>query len=256
VGQPTGKFGWIDVAVPDQEAGKKFYTQLFGWEARDDALPQGGSYTTFHKGGKLIAGLGTTQPGMPAAWTSYVMVDSADQTVANVEGLGGKVLMPAMDVMDAGRMAILADPTGAAFGIWQPRTHTGADLVDEHGALTWNELATRGVDKAMPFYAGLFGWEWKEQDMGGGNMYHEAHVGDSQAAGAMDMGPQWPAEVPAHWDVYIQVDKLGPAVQKLKKLGGKVLTEEVVDVPGVGQIHMVADPGGATFYMMETAQRS
>jgi predicted enzyme related to lactoylglutathione lyase len=255
VGQPAGKFGWIDVAVPDQEVGKKFYTDLFGWEAKDEPLPDGASYTMFHKGGKLIAGLGTTQQGMPPAWTSYVMVDSADEAISKVGGLGGRVLMPAMDVMDAGRMAILADPTGAVFGIWQSGAHKGADLLDQHGALTWMELATRGVDKALPFYTGLFGWEWKEQDMGG-NMYHTAHLGESQTSGAMEMGPQWPAEVPPHWDVYIQVDKLDSAVKKLKKLGGKVLTEQVVDVPGVGRLHMVADPGGATFYMMEPARQS
>jgi len=118
------------------------------------------------------------------------------------------------------------------------------------------EIPVDDAARAREFYGSCFDWELNEADMGGGNMYHIAHLGESQISGAMDMGPQWPAEVPPHWDVYIWVDKLDSSVKDLKKLGGKVLTEQAVEVPGVGRLHMVADPGGATFYMMEPVRKS
>ena len=144
---PRDTFGWVDLASTDQEAAKKFYSELFEWEAQDGPLPDGGYYTNFTKDGKAVAGLGATMAeGMPSMWSSYVLVDSADEKTKAAKEAGGQVFMEPMDVMEFGRMAFLADPSGAAFGLWEPKTHKGAEMYGDHGSLAWNELATRDLD--------------------------------------------------------------------------------------------------------------
>jgi predicted enzyme related to lactoylglutathione lyase len=244
--QTPGKFGWIDLGTTDTEAGKKFYTKLFGWKADSQPVPEGGTYTLFTKGGKMVAGLGDAQQGMPPMWSSYVIVDDADAVEAKAKELGGQVLMGAIDVMDTGRMAIIADPTGAVFGVWQPKTHKGAEVFNEHGSLTWNELSTKGLDKAKSFYEKLFGWNWQAF----GDSYFVANVDGQPTAGAQEMGSSWPEGTPPHWDVYLHVDDPDAAAAQVKKLGGKVLTD-AIDAPGAGRFYMVQDPAGAMFYIMK-----
>ena len=256
MGNPQGVFGWVDLGTTDQKAAKKFYGSLFGWKYNDEALPEGGSYSMAHRDGKQIAGIGTAQEGMPPVWSSYIMVDSVDKATDQVTGLGGKVLMPPMDVLDSGRMAFVTDPTGAAVGLWQSRKRGGAELFDAPGAVTWNELATRGVDKALPFYEGLFGWSWKAME-GSPTPYHMASMASVErpVAGAMEMNEVWPVEFPPHWDVYFSVKDADKSVAKVEKLGGKNLAGPI-DVPKVGRMYMIADPQGATLYIMHAEPQS
>ncbi|MGI8518179.1 MAG: VOC family protein [Acidimicrobiia bacterium] len=252
---PRDTFGWVDLASTDQEAAKKFYSELFDWEAQDGPLPDGGYYTNFTKDGKAVAGLGATMAeGMPSMWSSYVLVDSADEKTKAAKEAGGQVFMEPMDVMEFGRMAFLADPSGAAFGLWEPKTHKGAEMYGDHGSLVWNELATRDLEAARPFYEKFFGWEWESMDMGEGNMYHLGGVGEDKRAGGLHMGEMWPAEVPAHWDVYFAVDEHEAAAKKAVELGATDMSG-VIDVPMAGLMHYLQDPTGAFFYILQPAPR-
>lgn len=250
--QTSGRFGWVDVGVRDGAAGKKFYEGLFGWKGQGMPIPgQAGTYTMFAKDGRMVAALGPNQGGMPPAWTSYVLVDDADALAAEAKHLGGQVLMEPQDILDTGRIAVIADPTGAVFGLWQPGTHKGAEVFGEHGSLSWNELVTKGVDKAKPFYESLFGWKW-EQFGEGEPAYFVAKADGQNAAGAQEMGESWPEGVPPHWDVYFEVDDADAAASRVKELGGNVLSE-AIEAPGVGRFYMVNDPAGAMFYLMQSA---
>ena len=159
---------WVDLATPDLEAAVEFYGPLFGWEMPElPKLEQMGGYRRAKKGGKDVAGMmPLMQEGQPPAWSTYVSVADADATAAAVKENGGSVISEPMDVMELGRMAIFADPTGAVFGIWQPGTFAGAELVNEPGALAWNELNTRDPSAAKAFYGAVFGWGSRDNDMG------------------------------------------------------------------------------------------
>lgn len=248
---PRDQFGWVDLASTDQESAKRFYSELFDWESRDDPLPDGGYYTNFSKDGKAVAGLGSTMgEGMPSMWSSYVLVDSADETTKAATEAGGRVLMEPMDVMEFGRMALIADPSGAVFGLWEPKNHGGAEMYGDHGSLVWNELATRDLEKARPFYEKALGWSWSSMDMGGGSTYYLGGVGTDKRAGGIDMGEMWPAEVPAHWDVYFAVDDHEAAAKKAVELGATDMSG-ATEVPNAGTMHYLADPTGAFFYILQ-----
>lgn len=159
---PDGVFCWVDLITPDQNGAKAFYTALFGWEADDRPIDVGGTYTMLQLEGKNVAGLGEMQPemksqGMPAFWTSYVKHDDVDSIAAKISEAGGNLMFPPMNVMDSGRMTTAMDVTGAAFGVWQPQEHIGAQLVNIPNALVWNELQSRQPDEAKAFYESVFG---------------------------------------------------------------------------------------------------
>lgn len=252
--QTSGRFGWVDVGVPDATVGKRFYEGLFGWKGEDMPIPgDAGTYTMFSMDGKVVAALGPNQGGMPPAWRSYVIVDDADVLAARAKEFGGKVLMEPQDILDTGRIAMLADPTGSVLGLWQPGTHKGAEVIGEPGSVAWNELVTKGLEEAKAFYEKLFGWKW-EQFGETDAPYFLAKADGQSAAGAMEMGPDWPEGVPSHWDVYFEVDDADAAAERVKKLGGKVLSDPI-EAPGVGRFYMVSDPAGAMFYLMKSASQ-
>jgi predicted enzyme related to lactoylglutathione lyase len=198
--------------------------------------------------GKPVAGMmPLMQEGQPPAWSTYVAVEDAEATAGKVRDSGGQVMAEPMDVMDLGRMAIFADPSGAVFGIWQAGTFPGAGFVNESGAVLWNELNTRDPDAAKDFYTGVFGWETR--DFGGGDPpYLTVHPGGAErgVGGIMDMRGRVPDEVPAHWMVYFAVDDVDASAAKVKELGGAV-TLEPTDIPQVGRVAIVHDPHGAHF---------
>ncbi len=164
----NGVPSWVDMGSPDLAKAKQFYGALFGWNT-PDGPPEAGGYSVCDLGGKTVAGLGPKMdPNMPTVWMTYVNVDSVDDTITKITANGGTVLAPAMDVMEAGRMAIFADPLGAVIGLWQPNQHTGAQLVNEPGTLCWNELITTDLDKSKGFYKAVFGWEANDQGPPGG----------------------------------------------------------------------------------------
>lgn len=240
---------WVDLGTPDLDAARAFYGKLFGWSSAGLG-PEAGGYDMFKRGEAHVAGVGPLQgEGVPSAWTSYIATDDVDGAVKRVEEAGGAVFVPPMDVMEAGRMAIAADPTGAVFGIWQPREFIGAELVNEAGTLCWNELMTRDVDAAKSFYAAVFGWgahSSSADDSAAGMDYTEFQIGERSIAGMMAMPDGMPAEVPSNWLVYFAVDDCDASVAAADSAGGSVATPPM-DIPSVGRFAVLNDPFGAVF---------
>jgi hypothetical protein len=244
----AGTPSWVDHAAKDLEGSNSFYGTLFGWEA-DDQGEEMGHYTLMRKGGKAVAGnMGVMMEGQPSAWVSYVSVSDADATVDLAKKAGAAVFVEPMDVADIGRMAVFADPTGAAIGIWQPKTFNGAELANETGAFVWNELNTRDVSAAKAFYTDVFGWEPHDLDMGE-MAYTEWKADDKTVAGMMTMPDMVPAEVPAHWLVYFGVDDTDASVSKATKLGATALFPPT-DIPP-GRFAVLSDPEGAVFAVIK-----
>ncbi|MCB0921255.1 MAG: VOC family protein [Actinobacteria bacterium] len=250
---PNGLFGWADIMTRDPGRAIEFYEGLFGWTHVDQPTPMGPPYTQFYKDGKLVCGLSPMMPGVPeeigAFWTSYILVEDADAAAAAAEAAGGTVSMPPMDVMDQGRMAMLADPTGAAVGLWQPAAHEGAELFNAPGSMTWNELQTRDIDAALPFYEKVFGWEWAETQMPG---YHVANIpakeGDDKSnAGAMSMPPGVPDEAPNLWMVYFAVEDCDTSMAAAEGLGGEIFLPAMQ--MGPGKFGGLVDPTGGMFLL-------
>jgi predicted enzyme related to lactoylglutathione lyase len=235
------------------DASASFYGGLFGWTTTEPGpIEETGGYRMFLKEGQQVAGLGPAQEGQPPVWTTYIAVDDADKTVELVKANGGAAFVEPFDVMTAGRMAILADPGGAVFGIWQAGEHTGADLVNEPGSLTWNELLTRDVEAVKTFYNAVFGVQPAEFPMGDGPPYVMFNVGERGVAGVMAMGDNFPAEVPSHWLTYFAVDDTDTAVAKAKSLGATVM-QEPFDIPGIGRIAVLTGPHGEAFAVIKNA---
>jgi len=249
-----GTPSWVDLQTSDTAAAKTFYRALFGWDFED--LPVGDGpdgkpafYSMARKNGKDVAAIaGLPMPGIPPHWNTYVTVKDVDATAAQVEGAGGSVVMGAFDVMDAGRMAVVADPTGAMVCLWTPKSSIGAELVNEHGTLTWNELLSPDVPAAAKFYNKIFGWDANHMDMGG-MQYTEFKLGDRSIGGGMN--PPMPG-MPAVWGIYFANDDTDKTVEIAKANGGTVI-QEPTDIPP-GRMAVIADPTGAMFSVIRMAQ--
>ncbi len=248
-----GAFCWVDLMTSDAAGAKKFYSALFGWDLEDMPMGDGGTYTFANVRGKGVAAMAQMSPdmqkgGMPPVWQSYVCVQSADDVQKNVEAAGGKVLMPALDVLDVGRMCVMQDPTGAIVSAWQPKKHKGAALINEPGAFCWNELLTRDTDAAQKFYTRVFGWKPETTPMPSG-AYTMFKVGERGIGGMMKM-PEQAAAAPAHWGVYFAVQDCDASVKKAKELGAAVHVPPT-DIPGVGRFALLQDPQGAFFNVIK-----
>ncbi len=246
---------WVDLGTPDIEAAVDFYGGLFGWDVPEtETAEQTGGYRQAMLRGKPVAGvMPLMQEGQPPAWSSYVSVDDADATAAKVTDAGGTVIAEPMEVLDLGKMAVFADPTGAVFGIWQPGTFIGAEIVTEPGALSWNELNTRDPGSAKAFYGAVFGWGFEDNDMGEMGTYTTLKLGDDMVGGMLDMGPRGvPEQVPAHWQVYFAVEDTDATVEQAKGAGGSVMVEPMV-VPA-GRFAILTDPHGASFAVITLSE--
>ena len=239
---------WVDLGSPDLDASVEFYSALFGWQVPEsENVEQTGGYRRATKNGADVAGMmPLMQEGQPPAWSSYVSVADADATAAAVKEAGGSVLAEPMDVMELGRMAIFADPAGAIFGIWQPGTFFGTGLVNEPGALAWNELNTRDVEGARAFYGAVFGWGFEENQMGENETYTMITLDGNPVGGILDLDERGiPAEVPTHWLVYFATEDTDATMAQAKELGASVMMEPI-DLP-VGRFGILTDPHGAAF---------
>jgi hypothetical protein len=241
---------WVDLSAPDVDASVAFYGDLFGWQATEPGpVDETGGYRMFSSSGKVVAGVGPLQDEQqPPMWTTYVGTDDADATARKVEAAGGTLIAAPFDVMDAGRMAIAMDPSGAAFGVWQPNRHQGGELFNEPVSLTWNEVHTRDPEAVRRFYSEVFGWDPREQPMGDFS-YTTWFNGVRGIGGMMPMGDDWPAEVPPHWMSYFAVADADATVARAQELGGTVQVQPM-DIPP-GRFAVITDPQGATFAVIQ-----
>ena len=223
-----GEFCWVDLSTTDVEAAKSFYGDLLGIEA--EAAPgdpeETGGYGFFMKGGKMLAGVGPVQSGEGhSAWSSYVKVEDADATADKVKDAGGSVFFGPADLPnDAGRVAMLRDPSGAFFGVVEQNRNPGAQLVNEPGAWTWNNLLTRDIEGAKDFYGKVFGWTAEHNDEAPPNVLMwqvEGQRWPEGMGGLMGITDDLPAEMPAHWQVYFIVDNADEAIAKAESNGAE-----------------------------------
>jgi predicted enzyme related to lactoylglutathione lyase len=237
-----GTFSWPELATTDQKAGVAFYRALFGWDVNEQPIGPTEMYSMFQMRGKEVAAAYNMRPeerqsGAPPHWNAYVTVANADDAVKRAQELGAKVFAAPFDVMDVGRMAVLQDPTGAVFQVWQAKKHIGAKILNEPGALCWTELATRDTNVAEKFYTQLFGWTAKHSKPGS------------------PMPEQMPASVPSYWMPYFQVDDCDTSTAKATTLGAK-LHVGPTDIPDAGRFSVLSDPQGATFALFKSKVRA
>jgi uncharacterized protein len=243
---PPGTPCWTDLATPDLAGARRFYPELFGWTGRVAPQPEAAGYTTFLKDGRAVAGAGPpSTPDQVPIWSTYVATDDADLVTTRVEAAGGQVLVAPFDVFDQGRMAVFADPAGAAFSVWQPMAHPGAELFDVPGAMSWNELVTPDPQGAEVFYELVFGWHPEERPMGP-VAYVGWRLGDRIVAGMMPpLADDFPADLPAYWTVYFAVADADATAARAAELGGSILVPPR-DIPR-GRLAALRDPHGALF---------
>lgn len=240
---------------PDVDASKAFYAAVFGWDASDQLDDDGNRiYVMFSRNGRSVAGLGGQPPGMegmPAIWNSYVATADVAATVEKVTAAGGSVVMPPMKVVEAGEMAIFADPTGAVLSVWKAGEHTGVEVANEPNTYSWNELLTRDVDAALAFYRDVFGWTYDPQDMGPMGTYHVITGGEHGGLGGiMAMPPGMPEQVPDHWAVYFTVSDIESTIAAIAGAGGQVVNGPM-QIPGVGTTAAVHDPHSGSFSVLQ-----
>lgn len=259
---------WVDTSQPDPEAALPFYSDLFGWEF-ENVMPEGseGRYFIGRVRNGDVAAVGSIPEGAPpmAMWNTYVWVESADETAAKARDAGGGVAMEPFDVMDSGRMAVLTDPEGAAFCVWQAKEHKGAKVVNEHGSLNFNGLATRDPEGAKAFYGAVFGWQtlalpagvmWTMS--GYGDHLEESSPGLRQQMAQMGAPEGFidvvaalnpiaddDSDTPAHWSVTFGVESADATAAKAEELGGRVV-HGPFDAPWT-RMAVIEDLQGATF---------
>ena len=249
-----GTPSWIDLSTSDQEAAKGFYANLFGWNYEDNEVGNGQFYSMAKVGQSAAAAIATQQPeeaqqGIPPHWNVYITVDDVDAVGERVPALGGSVLMGPMDVFDAGRMIVVQDSVGAVVMFWQPMQHIGAEVRDEHGALTWTLVLTTDKDATASFYSELLDIEVAKDAMSSpdGGTVHQLVVSGEPVASIMTM-PQQLVDmgVPSHWEVYFRVDDAQRVCDAAAAIGGQVFMGPA-DLGPMGTIGYMQDPQGAQF---------
>jgi uncharacterized protein len=241
-----GEVCWVDCGT-DLEKATAFYGALFGWSVEDMGADAGG-YLMASTGGGAVAGFGTQQSPGPPFWSVYFRVDDAAKTAELVQANGGTVLFGPAEVMEAGHMAVFADPVGAAFSVWQPKQHAGFGVVDEPGAFCWAELTTTDVAASKAFYGEVFGFGAKD-GADATMQYTEFQLDDKSIAGMMPKPAEMPAEVPPFWGVYFTVEDADATVARVAELGGMTVFGPM-DVPSVGRFAQCVDTAGAMFSVL------
>lgn len=248
---------WIDVASPDLEATVAFYTGLFGWDASwaplaeepADGETAGAGYSQFTLRGRNVAGAGPAWPGLPTSWTTYIGVKDLDETLRLVEAAGGQLLIEPVDVVEAGRLAVVADAHGISIALWQPLTDgtdDGLGLAGEPGSLCWTELATPDVSQAKDFYQQVFGWD-TELPATTGIPYTQWSRNGQPFGGMLQLTQEVP-EIQPGWTVYFAVDDCDRTVAEVERLGGQVQIPPTDIDPG--RFAVVTDPVGARFCLI------
>ncbi len=253
---PIGSPCWTDLWTSDVEGSRRFYSELFGWEAQEPS-PEFGGYFMFTSKGVPAAGAMGDMGEMPAdnVWKIYLDTDDIVRTIAAAELAGAQIVSPPTAVADLGIQSVLVDPTGAHVGAWQAGTFQGFTVLNEHSAPSWFELHTRDYAAAVAFYRSVFRWD--TDTVGDSDEFRYATMrdpsGEGEWAGIMDATAFLPEGVPAHWSVYWEVDDADATVAKVKALGGSVVMD-VGDTP-YGRLATVTDPAGAQFKLRTPPNR-
>jgi predicted enzyme related to lactoylglutathione lyase len=245
---------WVDTLQADPQAAAKFYAALFEWDV-DDQLPGESppSYLVGSLRGRDVAAVGSRpSEDVPPDWNTYVQVDRVDEVAARAVDAGGSIAREPFESFDGGRMAVLSDPAGAAFSVWQPGTHGGAQLVNEPGAWAMSIVNTPDVEGAKRFYGALFGWGTQTFDAGAVEltMWRLPNYvgGEPQQPVPRDvvavMAPLHGDDAAPHWSVNFWVGDADAVAAKADELGGRVVAPPS-DGPGFREA-VVADPQGAS----------
>ncbi|MFC5752783.1 VOC family protein [Actinomadura rugatobispora] len=243
---PVGTPTWLDLGIPDLGRAKEFYGGLFGWEFQDYG-PEAGHYHACLLRGEPVAGImQLPEPTGDYWWNVYFATDDCDGTVKRVTDAGGSAVEAPMDVMDQGRMAILKDPVGAQFGLWEGRAHIGSRIVNEPGSFVWNELVTADSARAADFYRAVF--EYTLEPIQGDMDYTVLHRPDGQSIGGVMGSPG----ASSGWFTYFDVDDPDAAARKVGDLGGTVV-DEPQDTP-YGRIGTAEDPFGVRFHLIRPSE--
>ncbi|MEV0172091.1 VOC family protein [Streptomyces sp. NPDC050803] len=233
---------WTELGTSDLEGAKRFYTRVFGWRHETDPRQEAGGYTIAHLGDAAVAALSPLyQESQPVAWNVSFAVADADDAAAKAEAAGATVLVGPMDVFDVGRFAVVLDPTGAAFQMWQAHTFPGAGVLNAPGSLGWVELMTRAPERAVAFYTSVFGWSVNVSEH-----YTQWGIDGADFGGMVTMDDKFPHEVPAHWLPYFAVADVDDTTATTTEAGGTALMEPT-SVPEGPRIAVLRDPQGAMF---------
>lgn len=246
-----GTFSWVELATTDQKAAVAFYRALLGWGIDEQPMGPDEVYSMFTLRDKHVAAAYTMrtterQSGVPPHWSLYVTVANAGETASRAQSLGGRVIAPAFDVMDAGRSAVLQGPTGGMITVWEPKKNIGAKILSEPGALCWSELTTTDLKTAEEFYVRLFGWTAKHSAPAAVMDYTEIHNQGTPAGGMMAMPAGMPSGLPSYWMPYFQVVDCDATTDKAKALGATVMVSPN-DIPNTGRFSVICDPQAAMF---------
>jgi hypothetical protein len=245
-----GTPNWADLQTTDQTAAKSFYGELLGWTYDEQPMDEG-SYCMAMVGDGVAAAIAPQSPemraaGAPPTWNTYLAVDNVDAATGGVEAAGGQVLMAPFDVMREGRMSFVADPTGAQVVLWQANQHVGATVVNEPGAVIWNELITDDKDKALGFYQNVLGMGSLTSQLG--DLPYTGITVDGEMIGGTADARDGEA---SQWRVYFNVDDAAAAAKHAAELGGVVI-DEPVDAP-IGSFATIRDPQGGVFGVFSRA---
>lgn len=245
---------WFELASTHPDDSLAFHRQLFGWTADATDMGEMGKYTFLRNANGTIGALCGMPPGSegrPSSWGVYFAVTDIDAACARAQELGGTLFFPPFDVPGHGRGAVLADPDGAVFSLWQSAHADAGDftMFEDH-SIGWVELATRDSAGAQAFYGALLGWEFKPTEVPNpaGIEYIEYLAGGTRYGGILPMTAEW-GDMPSHWSLYIPVADVDACLERTKGLGGKVCVP-AFDAPGVGRIARIDDPTGAGVYVI------
>lgn len=252
-----GSFCWVELGTTDQQAAKQFYGQLFGWAADDMPMGPDEFYTMFKLNGRDVGAAYKLRPEqvqmqVPPHWMLYIAVASVDASAKRAGELGGTVIVPPFDIVTAGRMTVVQDPTGPIFSLWEAKEHHGIQVQQEEGALCWADLLTKDRDRAAEFYSQLFGWTIEKEDESHQHGYYHIRNGDEYMGGMPAPSQLLPGTTP-HWSIYFQTADCEKKTAKAQSLGAKTLAANVKH-ENVGTLSIVADPQAATFCLFQSAR--
>ena len=255
-----GTFCWVELSTADASASNRFYSEMFGWRRSFMPMDDGSFYTMLQLDGRDVGALHesfdeTPDDEVPASWRLYIATDNVDKSVQQALALGGELLSPPQDVSDVGRVAVMQDPTGAIFALWQARNHIGAEVVNQSGALSWQELVTSDCETAKSFYAGLFGWQTQTRAAGARTYTTFNPKKSTQESGGLQPLNESLSDNGSQWLAYFAVEDFERSLRKAQMLGAKVKTAPS-DLPSMGRCAVLEDPQGALFSIVSTPQQN